>query len=155
MYCLLLQIFMFQLSSAFNPASTTNANLDPFEGSEVHCAYRYISLNTLHWNQGRSRALAHQHFGKCVRMLVGRGGIFYFVWHMATILWVTEFSALKQNNFSYQDVWSFFVCLFVCLFVLFLFFVFFLLVFVLLVSFASSHSSCALRKLFPHFLIHF
>jgi hypothetical protein len=39
---LLLQIFMFQLSSAFNPASTTNANQDPFEGSEVHCAYRYI-----------------------------------------------------------------------------------------------------------------
>jgi hypothetical protein len=50
MYCFLLQIFMFQLSSALtprlytNPASTTNASLDPFEASEVHYSLRYIFL---------------------------------------------------------------------------------------------------------------
>jgi hypothetical protein len=46
MHSFLLQILMFQLSSALNPASRTDASLDLFEASEVHCAPRprYICL---------------------------------------------------------------------------------------------------------------
>ena len=125
MYCWLLQIFMFQLSSAFNPASTTNANLDPFEGSEVYCAYRYISLNTLHWNQGRSRALAPQHFGKCVRMLVGGRGGGHILLCMAygnnfISNWIF---CIKAKKVQLPRCLKLF-CLFVCLLVLFLFFCF-------------------------------
>ena len=122
MYCFLLHIFMFQLSSALNPASTANASLGPLEAFEVHCAPQYIFLNTLHWNQARSKAHG---LPPPPNTLESVWGIFYFLWHMTTILLVTKFSAWKQTKLSYHDFWS----LFVCLLVLFLPFVLFFVTF--------------------------
>ena len=48
MYCFLLHIFMFQLSSALtprlhtNPASTINASLNPFEASMFHYSLHFL-----------------------------------------------------------------------------------------------------------------
>jgi hypothetical protein len=60
MYCFLLQIFMFQLSSTSiyglhtKHAIPSNACLDPLETSEAHCAPRYI-FNALHFNNEHRR----------------------------------------------------------------------------------------------------
>ena len=97
MYCFLLQIFMFQLSSALttglhtNPASTTNVSLDTFEASEVHCAPRYMFL--IHCIE-TSGVVGHL---PPTLWKVG-GGWGHILLFMTKMLLVTEFSALKQKK---------------------------------------------------------
>ena len=69
-------------------------------------AYIATFLNTLHWNQGRSRVLAPN------ALESGSGlGKAYFTFDGNFFLLVTEFSALKPKILCYQEVWSLFVCL--------------------------------------------
>ena len=81
MYCFLLQIFMFQLSSAStpklhtNPAIPSNASLDPLETSIAHGATPYI-FYALHVNNGHRRA--PQHVGKWAKKGVGQN---YFTFY--------------------------------------------------------------------------
>jgi len=106
MYCLLLQIFKFQLLSVLNPLPQPLPVWTIWSlRSPLYTSLHFF--NTLHWSQGQSRVLAPNTLeSACGR----RGGIFFLF--MATILLVTEFSALKQKMLSYQEVWSHFVCLF-------------------------------------------
>jgi hypothetical protein len=88
---------MFQLSSALtprlytNPASTTNASLDPFEASEVHYSLRYIFLIDCIETRG-----VVGHFPPRLSKVGEKEGG-HILLFMVNILLVTEFSALEKK----------------------------------------------------------